>query len=53
MSAADGLTESEQVDEALTHFIETGHTIDSTDSPFRPQSPPAADRILLRYLLEK
>lgn len=50
VSAADGLTEHEQSKEALEHFVETGHPIDSTDSLVRPRSPPAPDRILLRYL---
>lgn len=51
VSAGDG-TKHERSREAIDHFVETGHPIDSTESPFQPRSPPAPGKILRRTLLE-
>ncbi len=52
VSAADG-TKHERSQQAIGHFVETGHPIDSTNSAFRPRSPPAAGKILQRTLLDR
>lgn len=51
VSADDGLTRADRSQKALEHYLETGHTIDSTDSETRPDSTPAAGDILVRQLL--
>ncbi|MDJ1432256.1 hypothetical protein [Halostagnicola sp. A-GB9-2] len=48
----DGYTAQERKEQALEHHIETGHTVDSSDSAIRPQVPTVCEEILLEELLE-
>ncbi|WP_247002071.1 hypothetical protein [Halosolutus gelatinilyticus] len=48
---ADGDTERERSKLALDHFVETGHSIDSSDSVGRPTPPSICEELLVRELV--
>lgn len=47
----DGTTERERSRLALEHFLETGHSIDSSDSVGRPTTPAICEAFLVRDLV--
>ncbi|WP_265108121.1 hypothetical protein [Halosolutus halophilus] len=47
----EGTTERERSKLALEHFVETGHSIDSSESVGRPMPPAICEELLLRELL--
>ncbi|RKD97934.1 hypothetical protein [Halopiger aswanensis] len=47
----DGATEQERSRLALEHFVETGHSIDSSGSVGRPTPPSICEELLIRDLL--
>ncbi|QSW99691.1 hypothetical protein [Haloterrigena alkaliphila] len=47
----DGATERERSQQALEHFLETGHSIDSSDSVGRPTTPSICEAFLVRDLV--
>ena len=50
VDAADG-TERERSRLAVEHFVETGHSIDSSDSVGRPTPPSICEELLIRDLM--
>lgn len=48
----DGYSQHERSKQALEHYLETGHTIDSSDSAIQPRVPAVYEEILLEDLLE-
>ncbi|AEH37096.1 hypothetical protein [Halopiger xanaduensis] len=47
----DGATEQDRSRLALEHFVETGHSIDSSESVGRPMPPSICEELLIRDLL--
>ena len=45
-------TERERSKRALEHFVETGHSIDSSDSVGRPTPPAVCEKLLVRELAD-
>lgn len=50
-SVEDGLTERDRSKLAVDHFVETGHSIDSTESLGRPMPPTICEDILVDELV--
>lgn len=46
----DGATERERSRLAVDHFVETGHSIDSSESVGRPTPPAVCEELLIRDL---
>lgn len=51
-SSEDGATERERSKLALEHFVDTGHSIDSSDSVGRPMPPAICEEFLVRELTQ-
>lgn len=49
-AAEDGTTERERSRLAVDHFVETGHSIDSSESVGRPTPPAVCEELLIRDL---
>jgi hypothetical protein len=49
-SVEDAGTKQERSKLAIEHFVETGHTIDSSDSLCRPTPPAVCEDLLVRDL---
>ena len=50
-SVEDGLSKQERSKLAIEHFVETGHSIDSSDSLCRPTPPDICEDLLVDELV--
>ena len=51
LNAAEEPSRSSRSKAAIEHHVETGHTIDSSESILRPTTPDVASEVLVRDLI--